>query len=162
MDSSAPWLAIRCVSRKTSPRPSYAQGDIAWRAVSHLVLNYLSLTDTDSYGGASALQELLKLYIDPEDPESRRQIEGVRSIRSRAVMRRAPVPGPIAFARGLELIVTFDERAFAGTGSFLLGAVLERFFAKYVSINSFTETVVRSLNGEVKRWPARMGQRDIF
>ena len=44
---------------------------------------------------------------------------------------------------------------------FLLGAVLERFFAKYVSINSFTETVLRTLQrGEVMRWPAsRRGQR---
>jgi type VI secretion system protein ImpG len=161
MDSSAPWRSIRCVGRKTGPRPSYAQGDVAWRAISHLVLNYLSLTDTDSYRGASALQEVLKLYADPDEPEAHRQIDGIRSIGSQAVMRRAPAPGPIAFARGLELAVTFDERAFAGMGSFLLGAVLERFFAKYVSINSFTETVVRGLNREIKRWPARMGQREI-
>ena len=42
---------------------------------------------------------------------------------------------------------------------FLLGSVLERFFAKYVSINSFTETVLRSIQrGEIMRWPASLGQ----
>ena len=55
-----------------------------------------------------------------------------------------PVPGPITFGRGLEVTVTCDEAAFEGSGVFLLGAVLERFFAKYVSINSFTETVLRT------------------
>jgi len=37
---------------------------------------------------------------------------------------------------------------------------LDAFFAKYVSINSFTETVVRTVDhGEVMRWPARIGRR---
>ena len=42
----------------------------------------------------------------------------------------------------------------------LLGAVLEQFFAKYASLNSFTETVIRSTErGELMRWPARIGRR---
>ena len=40
--------------------------------------------------------------------------------------------------------MTLDEQNFEGTGIFVLGAVLEQFLAKYVSINSFTETVVAS------------------
>jgi type VI secretion system protein ImpG len=41
--------------------------------------------------------------------------------------------------------------------------VLDRFFAKYVSINSFTETVLRSLQrGEVARWPAKVGRRPVL
>ena len=45
---------------------------------------------------------------------------------------------------------------------FLLGAVLERFFAKYVSINSFTETVLRSIQrGEIMRWRPTAGLRQV-
>jgi type VI secretion system protein ImpG len=70
------------------------------------------------------------------------------------------VPGPTTFGRGLEISLTCDEGAFEGSGVFLLGAVLERFFAKYVSINSFTETVLRTVQrGEIMRWPARTGLR---
>jgi type VI secretion system protein ImpG len=59
--------------------------------------------------------------------------------------------------------VTFDEAAFEGSGMFILGAVLDEFFARYVSINSFTETVVHSLDrGEVARWPARIGRRAVL
>jgi type VI secretion system protein ImpG len=36
--------------------------------------------------------------------------------------------------------------------------VLSHFFAQYVSINAFTETVIRTVaRGEIMRWPARGG-----
>jgi type VI secretion system protein ImpG len=60
----------------------------------------------------------------------------------------------------LEVILELDKTAFEGSGVFLLGAVMEQFFRKYVSINSFTETTVRTTDGdEVMRWPATIGRR---
>ena len=166
MDVGAPVVAIRSVSgQPTSPRASVAEGETAWRIISHLSLNYLSLVDTPAThpgqeSGANSLRDLLRLYADTNDAHLRKQIEGVKSVQSKPVIRRVATPGPIAFARGLELTILLDEGAFEGTGVFLLGAVLERFFAKYVAINSFTETVVRSTDrGEVMRWPARLGLR---
>ena len=51
---------------------------------------------------------------------------------------------------------------FAIRSAFLLGAVLERFFARLVGFNSFTETVLKTpQRGEIMRWPARLGQRSI-
>jgi type VI secretion system protein ImpG len=56
--------------------------------------------------------------------------------------------------------VTLDEKAFEGSGVFLLGAVLDRFFAEYSGFNHFTQTVIRSVErGEVMRWPTRAGMR---
>ncbi len=163
MDVDAPVESVRCLSGPTSPRPSPAEGEVAWRAISHLALNYLSLADADEEEGASALRDILKLYGDNSDPQVRKQIDGVRRITTRPIIRRIGRPGPIAFARGLEVTLTLDEAAFEGTGVFLLGAVLDRFFENYVSINSFTETVVKTLQrGEVIRWPARTGQRQTL
>ena len=116
-------------------------------------------------GGANALRDLLKLYADTSEASIRKQVEGLRSITSKPITRRVNTPGggPIAFARGLEIAVTFDELPFEGVGIFVLGSVLEQFFARYVSINSFTETVVRSQSrGEVMRWPARIGLRPML
>lgn len=160
LNAGAPVKAVRCVTGPTPPRPSRAHGDSAWRLISHLNLNYLSLTDSDARQGAAALRELLALYGDSAEASIRKQIDGVVSIHASAITRRAPIPGPIAFARGLEVALQVDEAAFEGSGAFVLGAVLERFFAKYASINSFTETVIRSLErGEIMRWPARIGMR---
>jgi len=41
--------------------------------------------------------------------------------------------------------------------------MLEEFFRRYVSLNNFTRTVLRTEErGEVMRWPARLGQRPIL
>lgn len=163
LESGAPVEAVRCVAGPTPPRPSWVEGDTTWRLISQLSLNYLSLVDGQEGENAAALRELLLLYADETDKSAHKQIEGVRSVSSKAVVRRLPVEGPMAFGRGLELSVTFDEAAFEGTGAFLLGSVLDRFFAKYVALNSFTETVVRSVNrGEVMRWPVRIGRRQTL
>ncbi|HEY8927285.1 MAG TPA: type VI secretion system baseplate subunit TssF [Polyangia bacterium] len=165
LETGAPVESIRCVAGPTPPRPSYAHGDVSWRLLSHLSLNYLSITDGDlpatEKGGA--LREMLSLYADLADTAHRKQIDGVRGAASVGITRALPVPGPTAFARGLEIEVTCDASAFEGSGVFLLGSVLQRFFGKYVSINSFTETVLRTIQrGEVMRWPARSGLRQVL
>ncbi|MBD8528363.1 MULTISPECIES: type VI secretion system baseplate subunit TssF [unclassified Massilia] len=158
LEAGAPVTAVRCLTGPSQPHPSFAEGSAAWRLLNHLSLNYLSLLDTDPAQGAVALREMLALYCHPGDLHSQRQVEGVRSIASKAITRRMPSPGPITFGRGIEISVTFDDAAFEGTGAFLLGAVLAEFFAEYVSINSFTETVIKTLaRGQIMRWPARGG-----
>ena len=158
LDSGAPVTAVRCVAGPSAPHPSFAEGSMAWRLLNQLSLNYLSLLDSDPAQGAVALREMLALYCHPVDLNAQRQVEGVRSIASKTVTRRMPSPGPITFGRGIEITVTLDDAAFEGTGAFLLGGVLSQFFAQYVSINSFTETVIRTLaRGEIMRWPAKGG-----
>jgi type VI secretion system protein ImpG len=162
MDDNAPVEGIRAIAGPTSPRASLAEGPYTWRVVNHLSLNYLSLMDTEEGDAAAALRELLGLYGNVSDPGTRKQINSLRRVESAPITRRVHGPGQIAFARGLEIAVTMEEESIEGAGSFLLGAVLERFFAKHVSLNSFTETVIRTEEqGELKRWQARMGQRKL-
>ena len=138
-------------------------GDAAWRFISHLGLNYLSLTDTDATQGAAALRELLRLYVPPNDTRATRQLEGLLSVTASPITRRLPGPGPVCAGRGLQLSLMVDDAPFGGAGGIVLAAVLDRFFAKYVSINAFTETVMTSPDrGPVMRWPLRLGRRPIL
>lgn len=163
VDSSAPVLSVRCLSGPTMPAHSHAEGETAWRLINHLSLNYLSLMDVDGKEGAQSLRELLRLYVNTDNVADVRQVEGVRAISSCAIVRRLPVAGPISYARGLQITLTLDDAAFEGSSAFLLGAVLEQFFAKYVSLNSFTETVVKTTRrGDIMRWPARIGLCEIL
>jgi type VI secretion system protein ImpG len=163
MEIAGPVRSIACLTTPTAPRPAFADGELPWRVVSHLSLNYLSILDGPGNEGALALKQLLKLYVDSSDAIMRKQIEGIRSTQSRAIVRRVQTPGPIAFARGLEISVLFDEIAFEGLGIFILGGVLEQFFARYVSLNSFTETVIKSVQrGDIIRWKAQVGQRHLI
>jgi type VI secretion system protein ImpG len=163
LDISTPVISVRCVSGPTPPHPSYAEGETNWRIISHLCLNYLSLVDSPDGNGAAAIRDLLRLYGNTNDLQIHKQIEGVLSVSSRPVRRRISDGGHIAFVRGLEIALTFDEAAYEGTGVFLLGAVMDVFFSKYVSINSFTETVIKTKErGEIMRWPTKSGTRHIL
>ncbi|TCV95851.1 type VI secretion system protein ImpG [Luteibacter rhizovicinus] len=163
LEAGVPVERVRCVAGPTRPRAATATGETAWRLLSHLQLNYLSLFEDGSGQGAAALREMLALYCDPFDAAALRQVEGIKSVAAQPIVRRIPVPGPIAFGRGLEVTLTCEDSAFEGTGAYLLGAVMQHFFARYVSVNSFTETVLRTLErNEVARWPARLGTRQIL
>jgi type VI secretion system protein ImpG len=134
-----------------------------WKLVSHLGLNYLSLTGEGPDEGAGPVREMLRLYADSGDAAMQKQIDGVRTIRSEPIIRQLSTNGPLTFGRGLEVTITLDEDSFEGVGVYLLGAVLEQFFSKYVSINSFTETVLRTVQRqEVMRWPTRIGRRHVL
>jgi type VI secretion system protein ImpG len=160
LQTGAPIESIRCLAGPTKPRSSNFRKETAWELISHLALNYLSIADNDAEQGAAALRQMLMLYGDYAEPNIRKQIEGVLSIDSAPVVRRMDLPGPITFGRGLELRIHLEESAFEGSGVILLGAVLEQFLARYVSINAFTETLISTTDrGEIIRWPTRIGRR---
>ena len=161
LESGAPVRSIRCLAGPTEPKPSFSEttGERSWRLISHLSLNYLSLVDGDGKG-AAALREMLSLYQEAYATDAVRQSEGLVSVNAKPIVQRLSQRGPLTFGRGLEVTVTCDESRFEGSGVFLLGAVLSDFFSKYVSINSFTQTVLRTLErGEVMKWPINIGRR---
>jgi type VI secretion system protein ImpG len=163
MEDSAPVTQVRSLAGPTAPKPPNSEGENAWRLINHLSLNYLSLMDKNEEKGAAALRELLSLYSDGHSAETKKQIDGILSVNSAAVVRRIPGAGPITFGRGVEISLNCKESAFEGTGAYLLGTVLERFFAKYVSLNSFTQTKLNSVErGVIKQWPVRTGTRSIL
>nr|WP_297352320.1 type VI secretion system baseplate subunit TssF [uncultured Caldimonas sp.] len=163
LDMAAPVESIRVVKGPSRPYSSIRDGSASWKFINQLSLNYLSLLDTDEREGAAALRDLLVLYAQSADASLVKQIDGLRSVRTQPTVRRFPVPGPIAFGRGIEIELEVDEFAFQGASAFLFGAVLASFFSRYVSINSFVETSLRSMSrGELMRWVPRCGSRAIL
>jgi type VI secretion system protein ImpG len=159
LDSGAPVSAVRCISGPTLPRGAPALGETAWRLVSHLSLNYLSIESE----GIGLLRDFLALYADQNDSVAARQIEGVRAVSFDPVVRRMPVPGPVSHGRGLRIDLTLEDPAFEGAGLLPLASVLERFFRRYVSLNSFTQLRLLSASrGEIKQWPVQIGTRKIL
>jgi type VI secretion system protein ImpG len=161
LEENTPVKGVRCLRGPTRPIAPVSEGQTPWRALSHLSLNYLSLIDDG--GGAGALRELLSLYGMDELSPLHKQLEGLASVRSEAAISRVPVKGPIVFGRGTKVKLSMDERAFEGTGIVVLGAVLDRFIARYASMNSFTQLVLSSqTRGVIKTWPPRIGSRSVL
>jgi type VI secretion system protein ImpG len=162
LDVAAPVDSIRIVSGPSKPSPAAREGNVAWKMINQLSLNYLSLIDTDAGEGVAVLRDMLRLYLGSGDSATHKQLDGLRSIKVQASVRRLPVPGLITFGRGLRINLDVDELAFEGASAFLFGSVMEQFFSRYVSINSFTETVLSSRSrGEIMRWVPRCGERQI-
>ena len=158
--TSAPVQSIRFIAGPSRPVPGLAEREITWRLISHLSLNYLTLTDSSADEGAAALRELLGLYAKLGGPAASAQIDAVQKLKVNRVDRRVPGRGPIVFGRGVSLDLELDELPLSGTSPWAMGAVLEQFFARHASINTFTELVLRSnQRGHIASWSARLGRR---
>ncbi|WP_372571946.1 type VI secretion system baseplate subunit TssF [Ruegeria jejuensis] len=155
---SGPVKAIRTPVPPTRPHSKLAQGDAAWKLISHLSLNYLSIDGDGHNGGSAALRELLGIYAPLGDRVIEKQLEGITAVSSRPIVRRMSDEVLSTAVRGLEITIAFDESFYEGTSVYVLGAVLERFFRKYTTINSFTETVLTTdRRGEIARWRPATG-----
>jgi type VI secretion system protein ImpG len=153
------------VAAMMAPSPTLrlsTRKDNAWRLISHLNLNHLTLTDDET--GAEALRELLRLYDFRDAAETQAMIDSVLSVKTRRGTARAPDAAMGALCRGLDITIDFDEQRASGAGIFLFAAVLERFFAHYASINAFTRltATVRGRTGVLRTWLPRAGDLTLL
>jgi len=156
LESAAPISKIFSLIKPTPTRHPFLGGRLQWRLISHLSLNYMSLVE----GGEDALKEILKLYDFDNSQANAQQINGIVSIDTRHVTKRIKR----AFCRGVRVTLTFDEDKYVGTGLFLFATVLERFLSQYVSVNSFSQFEMKTLQreGTVKLWPPRSGNQVLI
>lgn len=160
---TAPVKSIHVIKGPSRPQSALREGNIAWKMINQLTLNHLSLTDTDAEQGAAALRAILRLYAPSGDAGAQRQVDGLRSVKLSSVVRRLPMAGPITFGRGVDLQVEVDDHAFEGGSAFLLGLVLERFVARHVSLNGFTQLRLHSpARGDILNGRPRCGTRAIL
>ncbi|MBD3222625.1 type VI secretion system baseplate subunit TssF [bacterium] len=158
---------LRKPTRTLRP-PERRQG--LWRLIGLLNVNHVSLTgpplegeSDDDWLDPVALREVLGLLDFTGMSAARQRVAGVIGIRSRSVLRRVHAGGTGLFARGTEVRLHLDEGRFAGSGAYLLAAVIERFLGHLAPINGFTQLVATSQQREevLKRWPPRAGERAL-
>lgn len=146
--------------RKPTPtaRPALRPG-AQWRLISQLALNHLSIVA----GGRDAFLEILALHNTSDSPVVRKQIAGITGLYSQPGFARVEGPQALGFVRGTDIVLEIDEDPFVGSGAYLLCATLERFFALYCAVNSFTRLTVKSRQRDepLARWPARAGTQPL-
>ena len=156
-DSSPPGIAFRNIIKPTETiSPPLGKG-LHWRLISHMSLNYVSLTNAERF------RELLRVYDFQQELDvhralaHQRMLEGILSVRSQykeRMVRGAPI-------RGLQISVELDEDHFAGEGdAFLFSTILDRFMGLYVTLNAYSQLTVRvSRSGQVYSFPPRWGDQ---
>jgi type VI secretion system protein ImpG len=160
LELSGPIKRIIALRKPTSTMRPPIGTNLYWRLISHLSLNYLSLIE----GGKEALQQILTLYNFTGTPYAERMISGITSVSSKRKFARLVSDEGIAFARGFEVQIEFDEEQFVGGGVYLFASVLERFLSNYASLNSFTQLNAKTLQRKeaLRQWPPRAGQKILI
>ncbi|HEX8830930.1 MAG TPA: type VI secretion system baseplate subunit TssF, partial [Longimicrobium sp.] len=164
LEQSAPVTAVRVLHPPTPPVEPPLGAQAQWRLVSHLSLNHLSLAGADPEASLYALREILRLYAAWGDPTAEAQVGGLRKMTATAGVRRVGTEPWTGFSRGTRVELMMDESAYDGGSALLLAMVLDRFFALYASVNSWTQLSVRrlSVEGVWKTWDARIGDRPML
>jgi len=168
MAFAAPGTKVKAVRNPTGSLRPIAPSGRYWHLLSHLNLNHLSMTDDAQ--GTEALKGLLRLY-DPTDPEgepqaaalAKQSIEGVLKISSKRTTAWVGDGELGGFVRGLAIQLELDETRFVSGSAFLFASILERFFALYASVNSFTQLTARfrQHDADLKRWSPRIGEQPL-
>lgn len=161
-DQALPVAKISCISKPTETVYPPQEGATLWTLISNLSLNYLSLTEGKQ--SLEALREILRSYCLSINPAAIQQINGIRDLSTNRIVRRIGTESWRGFTQGTEIRIQFDEDLFVGSGEFLLGAVLNRFFGLYTQINSFIELVMttKQRQGEWKRWQPQAGYQELL
>ncbi|WP_395344093.1 type VI secretion system baseplate subunit TssF [Ningiella sp. W23] len=158
IETGIPCSSVRCVGEPTRPLAPLNDGKEAWDLINLLSINFLGFSCDQKEEALGALQRLLMLMSDKKNFTQRKQIDGLVDMEVKQITDRLPMPGPTCFARGLEIRISLDENAFEGSSAFMLGMVLDQFFAQFVGINSFSKLVlVNANNTEIHQWPVRIG-----
>ncbi|RFP09090.1 type VI secretion system baseplate subunit TssF [Duganella sp. BJB488] len=111
-----------------------------WGLIAQLALNHRSLTQE----GLPALTAMLRLYAQQDSAVSQRQIDGVMALSQQPATAWVRQARGKAYLRGVEVRVSLDEEAYAGTGVHAFAQVLDHLFGLHVHLNSFTQLVVLS------------------
>lgn len=151
---------ISCLYEPTPQVTPPLAGRVQWRLISLLTLNHVSLLDPGA--GLQALREMLTLYNVTDAARASEQIRGIRAMSCASVVGRIGRDAWRGFCRGFEISLEFDEGAYVGGSPLMLAAVLNRFFALYTSVNSFTRIVVKRGEEEWKRWEPMTGRQPVL
>jgi type VI secretion system protein ImpG len=151
-------VRARCLRKlNQTVRPPQRRG-LEWRLISHLSLNHLSIVEK----GREALQEILRLYDFSNDPVIRKQIAGIVDVTSRSSISRVTSDTGVAFCRGTDITVEFDEDQYTGTGVFLLSSVLQKFLGLYSALNSYSRLTAKTKRGVLKQWAPLAGEQILL
>jgi type VI secretion system protein ImpG len=156
-DSSPPNTRFRNLIKPTPTVCPPLGRQLHWRLISHMSLNYVSLTNERHF------KELLRVYDFQSEHDAQRalahqrMLDGILSMRSsfgERMVRGAPL-------RGSQVDLELHEDHFAGEGdAYLFARILDRFLGLYTTINAYTQLMLRlARSGQVYTFPARWGEQ---
>jgi type VI secretion system protein ImpG len=158
--TSPEYATFTNITRVTGAVPPPLGEGLHWRLISHLALSRLPMMSADVLRGVLSLYNFQARVDRQAAAANQLRLDGIRSVHVTSadlLFRGAPV-------RGSDVSVELDEESFTGEGDMVLfGSVLNELFATLSTVNAFTRLTVRGVRqGEVYRWPARLGRQTLL
>ena len=159
---AGPMLDADVVEMPTRFKGASLDGENNIKLLSQLSLNLNALGEGEER--LELLKQLLRLYCDPLAVSHLRQVDGLTSMQTEAVVKRIGGQMWRGHCRGTVVRLDINEDAFLGSNPLLLGGVLSHFLGLYTTINHFVQLQLVSdkREGVWKQWPPRIGEQVIL
>lgn len=150
---------IKCLIAPSKPVRAEFKDASRWQLVTHLNLDHFTGED-----GLKNLKQVLYLYDFKSAPQSKALINNITDVSIGLASSRINQKGRISFCSGSKITVTFANDGYAGSGMFFFCSILDRFFAQFAAINSFTQMSMAYKGQEniYHSWPSRIGGRPLL
>lgn len=158
--TSPAFATFRNLTAPTQHVPPPLGRELQWRMVAHAAMSLRAMTDLPVLRTALDVYNRLALVDQQAVRAGELRASSITSVAAKK--DEALVRG--ALVRGVAIEVDLEERGFSGVGDlWLFGAVLDRMFGSYVSLNSYSRTTVRGVTSKhVFAWPPRNGSLSLL
>lgn len=158
-DDTPDTVTLGNITPVTPPYTPPLEGDLLWRLISNMSLNYLPLNNVHALRALIASYDFRALHDRNRSRVLDKMLGGMTDVVSEEtdrIYRGLPV-------RGAVTRMTLDRGGFSCEGDmYLFASVMNEFLALYATVNSFHQlVVVDAKRGEEYQWPARLGRRLI-
>ena len=151
---------FRNITATTPYVPAPVGRELAWRMVAQASMGLRSLAEPEILRALMETHNFQALVDRQAARANELRIDAIKAVKVAPIerlFRGAPV-------RGISIDIHALEDGFLGEGDlFLFSAILDRLYADYVSLNSFSQVSVTGTNTQVKfKWPARSGNTTLI
>lgn len=163
VDSALPIRALHIVSAVTKPIEAVNEDQTLWSLLNQLNLSYLSLTKHSTEDSTLLIKELLLAFPHNNNKFYRSEVNSIKKLRVEPTTQVIRHKGAGSMVRGISVIITFDENLLGGIHPYLFSSVLQQYLRRSVSMNSFVEVVVETIQqGRIIEWPGLQGEKALL
>lgn len=159
-DKCPPGVRFRNLAKPSASVPPPLGGQLEWRLLAHLGLNWRTLADVEALRSVLDLYDVRALNDHQARSAHRRLLDGLVAVSAEPDTTVADG----ALMRGMRVNLQVKESHFDGEGDVhLFAMVFDEFVSQYAGLNSFTRLQVSGVEGGLDlRFAPRLGRRRLL
>ena len=163
VDAALPIRGAHIISEVTKPIEAVSEDNTLWSLLNQLNLSYVSLADYAIKDSTLLLKELLLAFPHENNELYKSEINSIKQLEVEPITKIVRHKGAGSLIKGMAIKITFDESLLAGVHPFLFASVLRHYFIRSISINSFVEmTVLTVQKGQIVKWTQLKGEKSVL